>query len=214
MRRIFRVSTLVVLIELCACGKGGSGTVKTEARTLAAFSRVDMAAPGNVVITVAPDGPPQLTITTDDNLLPLVRTDVADGKVTIWTHEEIRPTAGLAVDIRVPNLDTLKLSGAGTAKAEHIAGKLFELWLAGAGTVDLAGDVTDAQLHMSGAGVVRAEPLHAKNVELNLSGVGEAEIFASDHVDIRLSGAGRVTVGGTPKQIDKHVSGVGTVDVR
>ena len=203
-----------MLIAMAACGKSGSGTVKTEARQVAAFSRVELAGSGKLHIAVTPDGAQTLAMTTDDNLLPLILTDVVDGKLTIWTHEEIDPSRSLEVEIHVPKLEALKLSGAGHAKVERIAGTLFELWLTGAGTVDLTGEVTETQMHVSGAGAVHGAGLHAQKVEVNLSGVGEAEVFATEHVDVRLSGAGHVSVLGKPKVVDQHVSGVGTVDLR
>ena len=49
---------------------------------------------------------------------------------------------------------------------------------------------------------------------MSLSGAGQAEVYASEQLDVTISGVGRVTYSGRPKVINKNISGIGTVSAR
>lgn len=50
---------------------------------------------------------PSVEVTTDDNLLPLIRTSVADGPLTVDIDGSISTHLGVPVTVVAPNLDTI-----------------------------------------------------------------------------------------------------------
>ncbi len=209
-----QILSILALVALAACGTRGSGALQTQVRPVTGFTAVALTGAADLTVAVLPGAPTEVVLETDDNLLPLIQTTVVGNTLTIATAQEIRPTRGLTVRVRVPVLTDVTLAGAGTVKVTGLQNRRFGLWLSGAGDVALAGDVTDAELHLGGAGHLDAAALHARNATLELGGAGDAQVFATEHADIRLAGAGHVVVSGHPKLIDKHIAGVGTVELK
>ena len=59
----------------------GSGNIITEEREVAEFTKVHLKGSGNVIVS---QGQTQsLQVKTDDNIMPLIETDVSDKKLTI-----------------------------------------------------------------------------------------------------------------------------------
>lgn len=51
-------------------------------------------------------------------------------------------------------------------------------------------------------------------MRLVMSGAGKADVYASEKLDVDLSGAGSVHYSGNPASVTKHISGVGFVSKR
>jgi len=64
---------------------------------------------------------------------------------------------------------------------------------------------------MSGAGGLDAFDLKAEYARIRISGVGGADIYVTKELDAKISGLGDVTYRGNPANIDKSVSGLGTI---
>ena len=88
----------LTLIPLTACGVSidwdgpsvaGSGAVTTDTRTVSAFERVDVGGEYDVVIRVGTTR--SVVIEGDDNLLPLIRTEVREGTLHIDSEKDLRP---------------------------------------------------------------------------------------------------------------------------
>src|SRR5579885_2595681 len=75
----------------------GDGVIKTESRPISEFSAVDIS--GGYEITWS-SGKPSLSISTDENLLPLIRTEVSGGTLQIDTRRKaLWPTHGVTLVI-------------------------------------------------------------------------------------------------------------------
>ena len=88
-----RMCALALLALVAAgCGGGsstnGSGHVVTVSRSVADFSAIDLTGQANVVVSVGPSTAG--TIKGDDNIVPLIHTDVRDGKLVISSKQAIR----------------------------------------------------------------------------------------------------------------------------
>src|SRR6476469_1809892 len=71
------------LVLLTACDKRvqGSGTAATEQRTVSPFSQVRVS--GVIELKASIGQPQSVSVSGDDNVVPLIRTDVHDGKLLI-----------------------------------------------------------------------------------------------------------------------------------
>lgn len=227
---------LVVLLSGCG-GMGnwnypvvkGSGTVITEARDVAGFDRVDVSGAGNVRVTQGETE--SLSITTDDNLLPYIVTEVYQNKLRIYLDKvNARPTKGITYDLRVKDLRALNLSGAmkaesgpletdslsltisgsGSISIDHLIAENAELRISGSGSGSMRGEVVTQALHVSGSGSYHAGDLKSQVAEVRISGSGDATVWVSETLDAHISGSGTVSYYGAPRT-DQHVSGSGKV---
>src|SRR5438093_6304 len=104
IRRCFLEWGCVLLIAGSGCGDAGgpaganvffgegikgSGVLKTEQRPVTGFSRIDVG--GIVKLEWRADGAPSLEVTVEDNLLPLLITEVAGDTLKIHFNENVNP---------------------------------------------------------------------------------------------------------------------------
>jgi hypothetical protein len=199
---------MVAVLTLAACpdGERGSGRVAQEQRRLAPFSAVETA--GVYKVELVAGAAQQVTLEGDDNLLPLVTTEVRRGALRIGNRLPLRPRAGLTVRLALPRLRSLTVNGASTCSVRGLGGDTFALAVGGAGKVSLAGRVSRLTLGISGAGRVAATGLRARTARVDVSGAASVDIDVTDELEVSLSGAGKVGYRGNPK-IKKEISGVG-----
>jgi Putative auto-transporter adhesin, head GIN domain len=205
------LTLLLGVLFLVACdwhGLRGNGDLKTENRSLTPFANLDVS--GAFTIDWA-TGSPAVSIVTDENLLNHVRTRVSGDKLIIDTDTHISPRRGLKVTVTSQNLRGAQLSGAVRFEAEKLAGPSFFLETSGASRATLEGTVGDLTASMTGASRLDAENLHTRTAALSVTGAGRADVWASEVLKVSISGAGRVTYSGNPKEVKRDISGAGKV---
>jgi hypothetical protein len=212
MKRIAITLTLalssLLLFAGCHIGVKGSGVRKTEKRELPAFTSIETVGAFEVAVTC--QKPASFEIEGDDNILPLIQTEVRDGVLHIATTKHYSATGGIAVRITVPNLDSVKSTGAGKFRISDMKNDNFEISSMGAATVIASGQSNVLKIRSTGAGKIDAHDLRADKAEVTVTGAAGVEVNAGDELDVTVSGAGRVTYSGNPK-VNKHVSGAGQV---
>jgi hypothetical protein len=205
----------------------GSGNIITEEREVSEFNKVHLKGSGNVFLT--PGEKRALIIKTDDNIMPLIETDVSGKKLTI-SHgkHHLRPTV-FEVFITVKNLkgvaisgsgdisgkgrfvtDTFyaEISGSGDVDLELETGRL-ENKISGSGTIRLAGKAEDYTVSISGSGEINAFDVQAKNISVKISGSGDCRVQAAELLGVKISGSGDVYYKGRPR-INTKISGSGS----
>jgi hypothetical protein len=206
----------------------GSGNVKTETRAVAPFTAIRVDAAVNVLIERT--GNESLTVTGDDNLLPLFTAEVANGTLSLSTadgksFEGKTPT----YRITVGDLSKIDINGSGTVHASkiegealsisisgsgtmHVAGQVSNLTasVSGSGTMDLAGQASDLTASVSGSGTVDAAELAAQHAKVVVTGSGDLIVNASDQLDARITGSGSIRYIGSPK-LASAVNGSGSI---
>ena len=112
-------STLLVALLLSACGFSvinGSGNIRTESRPVSDFTAVNFTGFGE--LTFVQGEAEALTIETDDNLLPYIKTTVSRGTLTIGFDDGartplLRPSDSIRYQLTVKTLTALDSSNAG-----------------------------------------------------------------------------------------------------
>lgn len=213
MKRLMSVSafaaTLVLLASAChAGGVKGSGVRKTEKRDVPAFTKIETTGAFQVEITC--QAPVSFEIEGDDNLLPLIQTEVRNGVLHVSSTRSYNSHEGIALRIKVPSLDRVNSTGAGKFHITDLKNETFELSSTGATTVVAAGQSKSVTIKSTGAGKVDTHNLLADRAEVDVTGAAGVDVFARDELDVSVSGAGRVTYSGNPK-VTKHISGAGQV---
>ena len=160
MKLIFTTALFVALL-LTACGLhviSGSGNVVRESRPVSDFTAVNFTGFGE--LTLVQGETTALTIETDDNLLPYIKTTVDQGTLTIGFDDGLslplmQPTDSIRYQLTVKTLTDLALSGAGTVAATALTADHLTLVGSGIGAIKLADLTADAvTVEMSGAGAI------------------------------------------------------------
>jgi len=192
----------------CSTGIPGSGTLKTDRRAPGEFQ--SLALSGAYTVTIESGlAEHAIAVTTDDNLVELVKTELADGVLKIFNASDINPSKGVEVKISLKNLSSLDISGAGRIEAKNLAGPSFKLSLSGAADFSGGGAVEACDIKVSGAGNIKARDLKAKSISIILSGAGNAEVFASESLSAKISGVGNIDYYGNPPKVEPTISGLG-----
>ena len=239
-RHLWRVVSLGMMCGValggCAYGLGtgsvikGSGTLKTETIPVKGFNAVLLSGVGQLVIQQT--GTESLTISAEDNLLPLIDVSVQGTTLTIRNQSgtTLQPTQPLQYLLTVKDLNSIGLSGAGGVtitqfKTATLAVTLkgvgnaalngltisdLSVAMSGTGSVVMGGQTQHQVVTCSGVGVYNAANLASHTATIQLSGTGNATVRVSDSLDVTITGVGSLTYLGNPT-VTKHITGVGKV---
>ncbi|HEU5246995.1 MAG TPA: head GIN domain-containing protein [Candidatus Udaeobacter sp.] len=193
----------IVFLTLCMAwaagcrwvGVRGNGHIKTDDRTISAFTEIDT---GGAFEIEWQSGSPALRITTDENLLSYVESDVSGDTLHLRTHEQIWPTHGIKVVISSPTRAGARIRGAVKLTAKQLTGPKFALEASGASRVSLDGNIDELLADMTGASKLDASGLQTKIAEISTTGAGDVEVAVAETLKVAITGAGKVTYSGNP----------------
>lgn len=211
----------------------GSGVAAVETIPVAEFDRVEVA--GTAEVTVRSGPVAHLTVTGDDNLVPLVEAHVSNGRLRIAlpvsAGQDIRYEVPLHYDIVVPNLTELRLRGETSTRVEldgevsglsiftqetasvtvvDLVAQELSVTARGASSVALSGTATDLQVSALDIASVRALDLTARQVRVEVRQAAYATVTATETLEGRIADAGSVEYGGEPT-VDVQVSDAATL---
>lgn len=220
-----------------ASGPRGGGDPAREQRALPAFSRV--AVEGFADVVLVPGGAESVTVETSAKHLARVRTEVADGTLTV-AGDHTRRWWGLVgsgrparITVVYRTLDAISASGAVKIRADGLKADRLriaasgatslrindldarELVLSGSGATkaELAGRALAQRIAISGAGDYRGSELFGDDARVTVSGAGRVVVNVERTLDIGISGAGSVEYLGNPK-VTERISGAGRIKRR
>ncbi len=236
-KQFFLVMVLILsLVLLNACNfavTSGSGKVISQARQVSGFTRVSLIGTGQLII--AQGNTESLTIDAEDNVLPLITTQVIGDTLHIDYkndnfQDNVIPTKPIIYHLGVKTINSIQLSGAGSVDAANLSTDNLSVTTSGAGSVnlrsiaaqtlnsdisgvggcDLSGKVTNQNVNISGAGTYHAPDLESQNATIIISGAGGATVWAKSSLNVTISGAGSVNYYDNPT-IVKTISGIGSL---
>jgi Putative auto-transporter adhesin, head GIN domain len=212
----------------------GSGVAKEESRTVETFTGVEVGGVIEATVTAGPET--AVRVSGDDNLVPLVVTEVHDGRLSIRTkgHANVRPKLPLKAEVTAPKVTSVGASGAARLRAAAGEAERFEARAGGASHVSVEGlkaaearieadgasEVTASgatrslKAEASGASRVHAEKLAADEAEVNFTGASGGAVRAAKTVRGDVSGASNVRVTGRPETKAVRTSGASGVTYR
>jgi len=210
MKKITIVFLSVCIAFASGCrwvGIRGNGHIKTEERTINTFTEIDI---GGAFEIEWRSGSPALGITTDENLLPYIESEVSGDTLRLRTHDQIWPTHGIKVVISSPTRAAARIRGAVKLTANQLTGPKFALEASGASRISLDGSIDELLADMTGASKLDAGGLQTKSAEISTTGAGNAEIAVSETLKVSITGAGKVSYSGNPT-VEKRITGAGSV---
>jgi hypothetical protein len=206
----------VSLLALSGCHKfgqkSGSGVMKVEKRTVPSFTSLSVSGAYDIEIVVQKDQ--NVELEGDDNLLPLISTDVRGGVLEVSNSQSLSTRNNLRLRIAVPSLEGISSSGASDIVISSVKSDGFDIDISGAGSLKVSGETKALGIKLSGAGDVDAKDLHAQTVNVKSSGSATADVYATEELRADVSGAGSVNYYGDPKSVKEDTSGAGSVTRR
>jgi hypothetical protein len=213
MKKLMPAMIALMLVAGCHFkihdGVQGSGARQTQKREVASFNSISVE--GAFDIDVVGQQPASLEIEGDDNILPLVTTEVSNNVLRIKSLRAYSTKESVHLKITVPTLEGLTVSGAGRIDISNLKGDTFEIDAQGAPAVTASGEVKTVKIDASGAGKVDAHKLRAANAEVDAKGVVKVEVNATGQLNVTVSGPSHVVYEGNPN-VNKTVHGPGSVE--
>lgn len=219
MNRSIALSSVFLAVVLCASstavafdGIKGSGNRSTEVREVSGFSRIELKGSPDVRIVVGSG--PSLAVHGDDNILPVITTEVHGDKLVISSSKGYSTNIGIDVDIEVPSLEGVALIGSGDIEVEGLNADSFAVVLKGSGDVVAAGIVDAVDAELKGSGDIDFSKVEARTARAVLQGSGDIVVNATESLDARVAGSGDIEYGGNPASMTTDVSGSGEISSR
>lgn len=206
------ISGGAITVDTQTAGGGrvvGDGQRTSEQRPIGPVTAIR--SDGAFRLTIKSGAAPKLTIETDKNILPIVKTTVTNGQLDIYSDQSYSVDRRIDVSVSSPNITDLSVAGSNQISAEGFTGGPLSIVLNGSSTAVLAGQVTSLVCVMGGANHLTARQLNADSANVTLNGSGDASVNAHQRVVARISGAGSITVYGNPRERDTQVNGAGRI---
>jgi hypothetical protein len=187
-----------------------ASNVSSESRAVSGFSEVELKGVGNLFIQQT--GSESLTVEAEEDILPKIRTEVDNNRLIVGPEPDtsIDTTEPINYELRVNDLNALKVSGSGDVEAEDINTDEIAITISGTADVEMSGRVDSQNVEISGSGDYKVEDLESKEVKIDVGGSGSALINVSEELDAEVSGSGSVEYVGDPT-VKQDVSGAGEV---
>lgn len=211
----------------------GSGRLVTEAREVTSFTGVSLGISGHVELTQGDKE--SVTVTADDNVLPLIETVVERNRLVIrWRDRKGNNTLsmkdGPRFAVTVRTLESIAVGGSGGVRAAALKTGNLKVSIGGSGNVQIAGlAATDVSTDIggsgdfvasgradsltasiAGSGAVKAGKLEAARVKVSIAGSGDAAVWARDSLSVSVAGSGDVKYYGDPA-VTRSVVGSGSI---
>jgi len=216
MKQLLIAGSLILLFSMTGCTSmpginkvQGSGVVKTEKREIPQFTAVEVACVG--VFNLTAQERKGLEISGDDNIVPLITTEVKNNTLYIKADKNYDPKGKLQINISNPDIEKFVYAGAGEATLSKIKNARLEISVSGAGKLKAMGETKEADISLTGAGNIDAQDLHAEKARVNSTGVGSIDVYATEQLDATATGVGGVNYYGNPKHINMQATGIGKV---
>jgi len=179
-----------LVVSLSIGSTRGSGNIKEETRQVGTLSGISV---GNGIQATATIGPnTSVVLRGDDNLLPMIQTEVVDGKLTVEVRSGggISPTQPIKLTVVTPKLTSASASGGARLTADATAGPEFTGEAGGGAKVSIKG-------------------VDSKSLVAKASGGGTLELsnIKVDSANVDGSGGATIWLAGTVKTLKTHLSG-------
>jgi hypothetical protein len=197
------------------------------------FNRVSLTGVGTVIVTQSNEE--SLTVEAEVDIVPYIKTEVRAGTLVLGFTDKakepgfhvsgpikfylkMKEIVGLDIfgigEIRLPSLETNELEivvglGGSVSIGSLTAEKLL-VQLVGRANVDVEGEVVEQDIRLAG-GAYNGAKLQSQATSVDVKDLGSAAVFATETLDVRISGGGSVDYYGHPR-VAQNVTGRGTLN--
>lgn len=228
-RNLLSFVMIILSFTGSACTVNGSGKVISETRTLTDFSGLDLRNSANVYVTQG--NVQEVKIEAEDNIIPLIQTDIRNGQLIITSRDKFNPAMPVNIYITVKDLSLIELSGSGNIitpgefHCDHINMRLMgsgdirmtldagalKATVSGSGNINLSGRSLESDIRISGSGDVRAEGMRTFMSSVSITGTGNTRVDVNDELYVNITGSGNVYYVTEPGKLSTRIAGSGEV---
>jgi hypothetical protein len=210
----------------------GDGNVVTKIRDLSGFDGIKVSS--GIDVFIKQGNTENLKIKADKNLHEVIKTEVKNNTLYIYSEENIRKAKAKNVYVLYKNLEHIKISSSGDIKGVNtLETDELDISLSSAGDLDLdvkaqeiyisisssgdaniSGEAEYLKASLSSAGDLDAYDLKVKKCRINVSSAGHAKIHVTDELDATASSAGDIYYTGDPDIKTLNASSAGGIHKR
>lgn len=207
------LSFISTSIIFTGCAKiAGNGIPTKATKNLSSFSSIALKGSSyNVHIHTTKSSKNYIVISGDQNIVPLIKTEVNNNILNISYKKSIKTNLPLDLNIYTNNLNALSLYGAGDINVNDISNKSFTVSIKGAWNIILKGNTDTLTVLSKGASQINTKELKAVDVNIEIDGVAKADVFANNNLQATVKGIGTITYYGNPKIVNPTISGLGNI---
>jgi hypothetical protein len=236
--RLFPITAFIILLTSCDplfnC-LDGNGVLEVEDRFVTEFLGVVNQTSFNVEIVS--DSVYSVRVTADANLLDEIKTSVRSGNLIVDTENDrcLSSDHKILVEVRMPFVDLVELSGSGNIDAYDFTTSNLEVRNSGSGDIDLVDIVSTSEVDitltgsgninmygkavtgsfvLSGSGDIFAQDYKMDRCKAINSGSGDIYCYASEYLDANVSGSGDIIYSGNPAEVVQEDDGSGSIRSR
>ena len=237
MKKFKKFSPLVIILTLMIFSLSfqvscriveGSGNIIIEERAVSGFNSISTS--GGINLVIEQTGNESLKIEADDNVIPLVRVSVNNGKLkiglaavnlraveTINCYVTVKDLNSISVsnsvevicdELRVDEL-TINMSNASRGEMVVYADKI-KAKLTNSSHLDISGEASTQIISISNIGEYNAEGLISKECEVTARNAGFVTVHVTENLDATVSTDGQVNYIGDP-EVHSKISSEGKV---
>ena len=212
---MLRVAAVALLLAGCSMigqisgGLAGAGQVKTETRQVDSFERVDFN--GGVRFNLTVGQPTSVTITAQENLLPITTTTVANGTLTVTTTQNYVSSQGITVTVSTPTLTAVTVDGGVLGNAGAVSATDFAIDADGGANLTIGGTCTSLSLSVNGGARVNGTGLSATNATVDINGGASATVAVSGSATGTANGGASLNLLGNPASVNVTTNGGASV---
>ncbi len=173
----------------------GSGNIATETRQVQDFSGLRLTGGAEVTYTIAERV--SCEIQADDNLLPLIRTEVRNEILKIDYEGTLQPSEPIRIQLSGPPLGSVGIVGSGKFSAPEVDSNRFDFSVTGSGQGEVKGSTKSLKVQISGSGKLNAPQLVCSDASVAIAGSGTADIHAESSLKVSITGSGSVSYSGS-----------------
>jgi hypothetical protein len=207
----------------------GNGKNTSNLRQVSDFNSIEVS--GKISVNLTQGAARKVEVKGDENLVALIRTEVSGNQLRIYTKDKINRQAKIEVDITIPNIESLQLSGGANIrstnelKGEDLAlqtssgsqatlsvqyKKLKSDSNAGA-ILQLSGQVEEASFEASAGAIINAFDLSARKCSVQANAGSVTEVKVLDEISADISSGSTLTYDGEPAVRDVNASSGGMI---
>ena len=214
----------LIMIAMSACVTSAetikpSDNIITKNVTLNDFNAITSAGPFDVVYETG--NTCKARITGPDNIVPLVKTDISNGNLSIRfgrdTHISGNPN--VTIFVTAPTVSGYSVTGSGSILIKSkldMASHDIKITVTGSGgittrtiqckslncrgNISIKGSAGEAVLKVTGSGNIDAGTLATKRTSASITGSGTIACHATDEINTSTTGSGYISYQGNPKK--------------
>lgn len=229
----FAFASFLLSLAIVGCngflesGTRGSGVSKSEIREVSTFTKLRITLPAHVEVVRGEI--PTLEVTTDDNLVPFILTQMNGDELVISSRGSFNTSIGIQVKITASALTRIETSSASQLDVQDATADDLELVLSGASHIDWSGNakklsttasgasqatlkspINDLDIELSGASELHGFDATTANAQIKASGASRVEVNVAGKLDAKASGASTIVYAGNPQATTK-ATGASTI---